>query len=157
MINTHACHDNNMYACTPYPFTICSWNACSLLARAPSIQLFLHQHHPSIFIIIEPMINSPDQIPSFPYYSKVYIPHPNGHKHGGLVIYFHSSITYHQNKRSISHIATNTATSIAIFHISSSLSPYTYHHKQHHMSGMTSYNFLILYLKHSHQEERCQH
>ena len=112
-----------MYACTPYPFTICSWNACSLLARAPSIQLFLHEHHPSILIIIEPMINSPDQIPSFPYYSKVYIPHLNRHKNGGLVIYFHASITYHQNKRSVPRIATNTATSIAIFHISSSNLP----------------------------------
>ena len=112
-----------MYACTPYPFTICSWNACSLLARAPSIQLFLHEHHPSILIIIEPMINSPDQIPSFPYYSKVYIPHLNRHKNGGLVIYFHISITYHQNKRSVPRIASNTATSIAIFHISSSNLP----------------------------------
>src|SRR5690349_8236694 len=122
MSNTqHNMH--NMYACTPYPFTICSWNACSLLARAPSTQLFLHEQRPSILIIIEPMISSPDQIPSFPHYTKVYIPHLRKHTHGGLVIYFHSSITYQQNKRAVPHIAPDTATTTAIFHISSYILP----------------------------------
>ena len=83
-------------AAIPSPFTVYSWNACSLLARAPSIQLFLTQQRPSILIIIEPRIPDNTNIPTVPFYQPVYIPHANQHSHGGLVIYFHTSIIYQQ-------------------------------------------------------------
>jgi hypothetical protein len=107
----------------PFPFTVCCWNACSLLAHAPSVQLFLLETRPCILIIIEPMVNSPDRIPSFPQYSTVYVPHTNNHPNGGLVIYFHTSIMYQQHTTTLPVIAAHTATTIALFHISSKTLP----------------------------------
>ena len=107
----------------PSPFTVCSWNACSLLARAPSVQLFLLQHRPSVLIIIEPMVTDITRIPSFPYYSSVYIPHHNNHTHGGLVLYFHSSVTYQQHTASPPVFTHVTASTTAIFHICSPILP----------------------------------
>ena len=110
-------------ASIPSPFSVCSWNACSLLARAPSVQLFLLQHRPSILIIIEPMITDASRIPSFPYYSAVHIPHPSHHTHGGLVLYMHSSITYQQHTTAPPSFTHHTASTTAIFHISSPILP----------------------------------
>ena len=67
-------------------------NACSLLAHAPAIELYLHQHRPSIFIILEPLVTHADAIPRSPSYTPMYIPHPHGHTHGGIVMYVHDSI-----------------------------------------------------------------
>ena len=108
----------------PYPFTIYSWNAFSLLARAPSIQLFLTQHQPSILIIIEPMIHDATHIPTVPYYQPVHVPHPTKHSHGGLVIYFHASITYQQQHiMGAEQFTHNTATSTSVFHVTSPVLP----------------------------------
>ena len=116
-------NDPSVPGSLPYPFTIYSWNACSLLARAPSIQLFLTQHQPSILIIIEPMIHDTTHIPTVPYYQPVYVPHPNQHSHGGLVLYFHTSITYQQHTRRDPCFTRNTSTTTSVFHIASPVLP----------------------------------
>lgn len=77
----------------PNPFTIVCWNACSLLARAPAIQLYLQQQRPSILIILEPRISSTNQIPHFPFYTIMHIPHRNSRPSGDIVLYIHTSIT----------------------------------------------------------------
>jgi hypothetical protein len=77
----------------PNPFTVVCWNACSLLARAPAVQLYLHEYHPSILIILEPHIHDTNRIPLFPHYNVTHQPHPRGHATGGIVMYIHTSIT----------------------------------------------------------------
>ena len=112
-------------AAIPSPFTVYSWNACSLLARAPSIQLFLTQQCPSILIIIEPRIPDNTNIPAVPFYHPVYIPHANQHSHGGLVIYFHTSIIYQQyiHTTPLPSCTHDTATTTCVFHIASPALP----------------------------------
>ena len=91
--------------------------------RGPSVQLFLTQQRPSILVIIEPMIHDISQIPTVPYYHPVYVPHPNQHSHGGLVIYFHTSITYQQHTSVALRFALHTSTTAAVFHIASPALP----------------------------------
>jgi Reverse transcriptase (RNA-dependent DNA polymerase)/Endonuclease-reverse transcriptase len=91
--------------------------------RAPSVQLFLIQQQPSILVIIEPMIRDTTQIPTVPYYQPVYVPNPSNHSHGGLVIYFHTSITYQQHSTHPPRLDHANATTVAAFHIASPVLP----------------------------------
>jgi len=126
MPNQAQCRINSIHHVSgspPHPFTVCSWNAHSLLLRAPSVQLFLDQQHPSILIIIEPLIHDITQIPTVPFYQPVFVPHPNQHSYGGLVIYFHTSITYQQHQAQPLRFPYDNATTIATFHIASPALP----------------------------------
>ena len=123
MPSVHVRHPVSLSHSIPHPFTVYSWNACSLLARAPSVQLFLLHQHPSILIIIEPMITSQDQIPKVPNYQAVHIPHHSQHSHGGLVIYFHTSITHQLHTAPTPTFTHYTATSTCIFHVASPILP----------------------------------
>ena len=124
-------HDMSHMTCTldvdamPTSFTVTCWNARGLLACTSDITLYLYQHRPAILIIVEPLVlqRSHADIPSFNNYSIVSVKHPFKHPHGGLVLFIHRCITYQQYAISIPSFDHITASTTALFHISSHMLP----------------------------------
>ena len=104
-------------ASPPSSFIITSWNASSLLSRGPAVQLYLHHYRPSILIIIEPRIQQTHDIQQHASYTSVHVQHT--HAHGGFVVYIHRSIVYQQRHITTCTFDPTTASTIALFHISS--------------------------------------
>ncbi len=103
----------------PPVFTITSWNASSLLSRGPAVQLYLHHYRPSILVIIESRIQETDKIPHHAAYNIMHIHHAHQHAHGGLILYIHRSITCQQQHNISCTFDPNTASTVALLHVSS--------------------------------------